>query len=171
MIQFRTATIDDAARIATLVNSAYRGDSSKKGWTTEADFLDGLRTDEAHVKAMIEEPLNQIEIAESEAGMVGSVHLKKENADTLYFGMLTVNPELQAGGVGKRMIEHVESIAKKWGCTRIRITVIHLRSELIEYYKRRGFEATGAFEKFPDDDPVFGIPKTELKLLEFVKKL
>jgi hypothetical protein len=40
----RTATVDDAQEIAALVNSCYRGDSSRAGWTTEADLLGGTRT-------------------------------------------------------------------------------------------------------------------------------
>lgn len=48
-LAFRFATIDDVPQVVVLVESAYRGDSSRVGWTTEADLLHGQRTDEAMV--------------------------------------------------------------------------------------------------------------------------
>ena len=45
-VKISVVTETDIPALDKLVNSAYRGDSSKKGWTTEADLLDGSRTDE-----------------------------------------------------------------------------------------------------------------------------
>ena len=98
--------------------------------------------------------------------------LKKENAETLYFGMLTVKPSAQTIGTGKALIDRLEAIARDWGCTRVRITVIHLRSELISFYERRGYRASGGIEAFHVNETVFGRPKVpEIKLLEFIKAL
>ena len=96
MIRFQTATIHDAKNLSKLVNSAYRGDYSKNGWTTEADLLDGQRTDEESLSALIEAPLNQIELMfeGKSLNILGSVHLVQELPDTLYFGMLTIEPSL-----------------------------------------------------------------------------
>ncbi len=79
---------------------------------------------------------------------------------------------LQAKGLGKEILERVEKIAKRGKCKKIRMHVIHLRPELISFYERRGFRATGKADSFPGSDPRFGIPKVEgLKLLEFEKTL
>jgi GNAT superfamily N-acetyltransferase len=174
MLYFKTATPLDAQNLAQLVNSAYRGDSSKLGWTTEADLLDGQRTDAKNLTALINEPENQIEMAiDSDShSLVGCVYLKKENSHTLYFGMLTVAPKLQTKGTGKALIKHIEEFAKKNHYNFIRISVIQFRTELIKFYERRGFVSTGQFEDFPEDDPQFGIPKINgLKLMEFIKTL
>ncbi len=173
MIRFQTATISEADSLAQFVNSAYRGEFAKTGWTTEADLLDGQRTDGESIKQIIEAPLNQIECAYSlkPESLIGCVHLIQEGSETLYFGMLTVSPTMQGKGFGKILLNHIEQIAKSYGCKKIRITVIPSRKELIDYYKRRGFKETGRFEAFPTD-PKFGIPKvSDLSLQEFIKEL
>ncbi len=172
MIIFKTATIEDTKELAKLVNSAYRGEDSKKGWTTEADLLDGQRTDEKSLNYLICTTLNQIEMAIENGQLIGSVHLKQEDEKTLYFGMLTVAPQLQAKGIGKILLNHIEKIAHQKGLSRIRITVIPFRKELIAFYERRGFKATGRVEAFPESDPLFGVPKVQgLSLHEFEKNL
>ena len=172
MISFQTATVQECSQLADLVNSAYRGESSKKGWTTEADLLGGQRTDAESLREIIQSPMNQIEIAFDEGFMVGSVHLVREELDTLYFGMLTVAPQLQAKGLGKILLNHVEDVARIHHLKRIRMTVIPSRTELIAFYERRGFMATGKDEPFPDADPRFGLPKVaNLSLKEFEKRL
>jgi ribosomal protein S18 acetylase RimI-like enzyme len=173
MIHFRTAQINDAKLITNLVNSAYRGDYSRQGWTTEADLIEGQRTDDASIIKMIQSQGEQIEIAlNSEEKVVGCVFLKQEDETTLYFGMLTVEPSLQGAGLGKKILLHIESIARKENKDKIRLTVIPLRKELIEFYERRGFKATGRLEDFPYDDPANGNPKiSDLKLKEYIKTL
>lgn len=172
-MRFQTATIQDAQRLAELVNSAYRGDYAKQGWTTEADLLDGQRTDEQSLVTLIETPLNQFELVfeGKSLKLLGSVHLIQEAPDTLYFGMLTVEPSLQGQGLGKILLNHAENVARGYGFKKIRCTVIPTRIELIDFYKRRGFKETGSFEEFPTDEK-FGIPKVDgLKLQEFIKVL
>jgi ribosomal protein S18 acetylase RimI-like enzyme len=173
MIHFKTAQIDEAKLITNLVNSAYRGDYSRQGWTTEADLIEGQRTDEASIIKMIQTQDEQIEIAfNSEEKVVGCVFLKREDENTLYFGMLTVDPSLQGAGLGKKILLHIESIARKENKDKIRLTVIPQRKELIEFYERRGFIATGRQEDFPSHDPANGKPKiNDLKLKEYIKTL
>jgi ribosomal protein S18 acetylase RimI-like enzyme len=174
MIRFKTASTLQAFEIAKLVNSAYRGEYSEQGWTTEAAILGGQRTDPEGIINLINAPLNQIEIAydENSQHILGCVHIIQELADTLYFGMLTIEPTLQGQGHGKILLDHIEGIAKIRGLKRIRCTVIPLRTELIAFYERRGFVATGGSEPFPVDDPRFGLPKISgLSLKEYAKLL
>lgn len=170
MIIFRKAEPKDAPKIAELVNSAYRGESSKIGWTTEADLLGGQRTDPDKILDMILEKGSRIEVASDGLSLVGCVHTKTE-ADALYFGMLTVEPKLQNSGAGKLLLKRVEEIAREEGLKKIRMTVISVRKELIAYYERRGYKWTGKTEPFPSHDPRFGLPKQELIFHEFEKKL
>jgi GNAT superfamily N-acetyltransferase len=171
-MRFRTANANEAAALAALVNSAYRGKGSRRGWTTEEHLLGGQRTDEEKILEMIVEPDSRVEVIEDDGTLAACIRLKKEDDGSCYIGTLSVDPARQARGLGRRLIEHSEAIARKWGCRRMRMTVIHLRPELIAYYERRGYAATGASEPFPTHDPRFGLPKVEgLRLLELAKAL
>jgi GNAT superfamily N-acetyltransferase len=167
-LTFRTAVLDDTENIVTMVNSAYRGDSSKEGWTTEADLLGGQRTDSEKITEMISDPQSQIELALNDGQIVGCIYLKKED-QFVYFGMLTVRPTLQTNGYGKKLLMHLEELAFIWGKKKIKMTVISIRHELIEFYQRRGYRWTGEIEAFPSNDPRFGLPKTDLVFHVFEK--
>lgn len=172
MAKFRKAEKFDLPRIEALVNSAYRGDYAKKGWTTEAYILDGQRTDQGKLQELITNQGSEILIAldEETEAIVGCVNVIREH-DALYFGMLTVEPDQQGKGLGKQLLRQIEKIAQKLGLTRIKMTVIHGRPELVSYYERFGYKRTGKTEPFPND-PRYGIPRKEnLFFEEFVKML
>lgn len=166
-MRIRQATANDIVNLNTLVNGAYRGESSKKGWTTEADLLDGIRTSEASLEEMMEKPEAVILVAEEAREISGCVYLERQG-NTLYLGMLTVKPELQAKGLGAQLMQAAEDYAKEKGCTCLRMTVITSRHSLIAYYQRKGFADTGERKPFPDD-PKFGIPKQPLEFLVMEK--
>jgi GNAT superfamily N-acetyltransferase len=160
MITFRRAVAEDAEALVPFVNGGYRGESSKKGWTTEADILGGQRTDPEKMREMIGGKEARVELAHAEDGtLIGCVYLKNEPDGSCYLGMLTVDPARQAGGIGKIIMAHSDALARAWGCRRMRMTVISVRRELIEFYERRGYVRTGAAEPFPENDPTFGLPK------------
>lgn len=165
--EFTQATEAHVDALVALVNSAYRGESSKRGWTTEADLLDGQRTDPESMLKQIQAENSFILIAEeTETGKIdGCVHLRQED-DKCYLGMLTVSPELQGRGLGKFLMEEAEAFSDMLGCTEIYMTVISKRKELIEFYERRGYKNTGEIRPFPYGDERFGLPKTDD--LEFV---
>jgi ribosomal protein S18 acetylase RimI-like enzyme len=169
--EFTQATNENVDDLVKLVNSAYRGESSKKGWTTEADLLDGQRTDADAMGKQIEEENSFILIAqETETENIdGCVHLKKEG-DRCYLGMLTVTPELQGKGLGKFLVEEAEAFADMLDCTEMYMTVISKRTELIEWYERRGYEKTDETRRFPYGDERFGIPKTDDLQFVILKK-
>ncbi|MFV8365850.1 GNAT family N-acetyltransferase [Flavobacterium sp. XS1P27] len=158
------ATIEDVSLLNTLINSAYRGESSKKGWTTEANILEGLRTTEQELTETIQNTKNTILKFTQENQIIGCV-LLIEKKQELYLGMLTVSPELQNSGVGKKLLQQAEIHALELGLPKIIMTVISVRDELIAWYKRNGYEDTGAREPFPASD--VHIPITEVPL-EFI---
>ena len=163
------ATIDDIPALNELVNSAYRGDSSRKGWTTEADLLGGIRTSEASLREMFANPNAIILRYVKDDQLLGCVYLEQKN-DDLYLGMLTVSPDLQAGGIGRQLLEAAEQLAHDRHCRAVTMTVIPQRHELLAWYERRGFQRTGAVHPFPDD-PRFGEPKVPLSFIELEKKI
>lgn len=164
------ATKEDIPALNRLVNSAYRGDTSRKGWTTEADLLDGIRTDPDALKDMMEQPGAVIlKCIDKHENLRGCVFLKKTEKH-LYLGMLTVSPELQGGGIGKKLLEASEAYAREKGCNKIIMTVISVRRELIAWYERKGFNTTGEKSPFPKD-PRFGIPKQKLEFVVMEKDI
>lgn len=170
-LQFRIARTQDSQQISDLVNSAYRGDSSREGWTTEADFLDGQRTDVEAIRENILKPNNWMLLCLKGNEIIGSVHLEKREPATCYFGMFTVKPTLQAAGIGKVFIAEAEKFAKKeMGCLWLEMTVVTIREELIAWYERRGYQFTGEHRPFPYHDQRFGIPLREDIVLGVWKK-
>ena len=169
IMNIRKATKQDIAALNKLVNSAYRGDSSKVGWTTEADLLDGIRTSESSLEEMIDDSNAVILMAEEKDQLKGCVYMQQQD-DALYLGMLTVNPQLQGQGIGANLMRAAEQRAKDIGCKKIKMTVITTRKELIAYYERKGYTDTGERKPFPND-PKFGIPKQPLQFMVMEKTL
>lgn len=162
------ALLTDVTELNTLINLAYRGDSSKKGWTTEADLLDGLRIDEATLTEYIGDVNTTILKYTNDSDEIeGCVYLNLSDGK-LYIGMLTVNPELQNSGIGRRLLAAAEARATEQGCHKLWMTVITTRHELIAYYQRKGFNLTGELKPFPTDTK-FGIQKQPLELLVMEK--
>jgi ribosomal protein S18 acetylase RimI-like enzyme len=155
---------NDIPALNILVNSAFRGESSKKGWTTEADILGGIRTDENILTESLNEPKTTILKYTEGDDILGMVMLKNQS-DSLYLGMLTVAPDLQGSGIGKKLLHASEAFAKAEGLSKIMMIVISIRVELVAWYERHGYVRTGEVRPFPMDDPKFGLPKT---FLEFV---
>ncbi|HSN70112.1 MAG TPA: GNAT family N-acetyltransferase [Steroidobacteraceae bacterium] len=155
----RPATLADTEALVALVNSAYRGASSKVGWTTEADLLGGQRIDAAMLREQIDAPQSMILVHEADGEIVACVALERGEADC-YLGMLTIRPGLQSAGLGSRLLAAAEQIAaERWRAGSIYMTVIEQRTELIGWYERRGYVRTGEYRPFPYGDPRYGLPK------------
>ncbi|HTH54909.1 MAG TPA: GNAT family N-acetyltransferase [Cyclobacteriaceae bacterium] len=164
------ATPEDIPALNKLVNSAYRGDSSRKGWTTEADLLDGTRTDENAIRSFFEEPNATILKYVDDGKIVGCVRLEK-NGSQLYLGMFAVDPTVQNKGIGRKILVGAEVEASKQNCKSIEMTVISERKELIAWYQRNGYEQVGGKIPMVFDNPSGGIPKKDLYFITLEKFL
>lgn len=168
--RYRAAHASDVQAVVALVQSAYRGEASRVGWTTEADLLDGQRTDVEAVTAIIATPASRILLCEQPGELLASAHLEKSGL-TCQFGMFAVRPDQQGGGIGRAMLAEAERIARdEWNCSEMQMLVIPLRSELIAWYERRGYHRTAIFKPFPYGDVRFGIPKRADLRLEVLRK-
>ena len=167
---FRHATAADIPALVALVTSAYRGDASRVGWTTEADMLDGQRIDPEVLAADIARDRSVVLLAERDGLLLACAHVAEEDGAG-YFGMFAVRPDLQGGGVGKAMITEAERIAgQDWGLPVMRMTVIDIRDSLIAFYGRRGYARTGVLKPFPYGDERFGIPLRDDLRFEVLEK-
>lgn len=160
---YRLATLGDVTAIVKLVNSAYRGDSSRKGWTTEADLLSGQRIDAEMVTELLERPKSAILLLPASGPDVKAcVHLEKLEEGEVYLGMLTVDPTVQGGGFGDRLLAGAENYVREHlQAQSVTMTVIKQRTELLAWYARRGYRPTGDVKPFPYGDTRFGVPKRD----------
>ncbi|MBC2668958.1 GNAT family N-acetyltransferase [Novosphingobium piscinae] len=153
-IAFRPAKLDDVGAIRALVESAYRGDSARAGWTHEADMLSGERTSDDEVAGVIADPAQRIVVAIEDGALIGSVAITSKPPRHCYLGMLAVSPARQAGGLGRQLIAAAEAEARRaFGAAVMEMTVIDRRAELIAWYERRGYHRTGETRPFPVDLP------------------
>jgi ribosomal protein S18 acetylase RimI-like enzyme len=158
-LSFRDATEADVDALVALVESAYRGDSSRAGWTTEADILDGQRTDPEGVRDIVTSPDSRLLTVEREGRIVACCQLE-HRGEHAYFGMFAVSPGQQGAGLGKAVLAEAERRAREtWGATEMHMTVISVREDLIAWYERRGYRRTGRTTPFPYGDERFGIPR------------
>jgi len=159
------AAIADIPAISSLLNNAYRGESSKKGWTTEAHLIAGeTRTDAANVKETMEQKGSVfLKYTNGQQQVIGCVNLQ-QHGDKLYLGMFSVDPQLQGGGIGKQLLQAAEEYARYLQCTSIYMSVISVRTELIQWYERHGYQDTGE-RKFFKEDALTG---RHLQPLEFM---
>ncbi|MFD9353105.1 GNAT family N-acetyltransferase [Streptomyces sp. NPDC060031] len=171
-LSFRSAVESDVPELVALVESAYRGEASRGGWTTEADYLEGQRTDEDGVRRVIETPDGTLLVVERGGELVACCQLE-HRGDHVYFGMFAVRPGLQGGGLGKEILAEAERRAREqWDAKEMRMTVVNVREELIAYYVRRGYRRTGEMSPFPYGDERFGVPlRTDLAFELLVKSL
>ena len=161
MLTFRSATLADVELVVALVESAYRGDPSRAGWTTEADLLDGQRTDRREVSELVADPDARIMLA-SEADEVVACVLVRKEGDVGHIGMFAVTPTLQARGIGSALLACAEHIAREeHGVAKAKMTVLEQRRELLAWYARKGYQATGATEPFPYGNERFGLPRRD----------
>ncbi|MFD7594545.1 GNAT family N-acetyltransferase [Kitasatospora sp. NPDC059812] len=169
---FRPATLADVPALVELVESAYRGDASRAGWTTEADLLEGQRTDAEGVAAVIGRSDGVLLVAERDGQLVACCQLE-HRGDRAYFGMFSVRPGLQGGGLGRAVLTEAERLAgEEWGVGELEMTVIEQRADLIAWYERRGFRRTGVFTPFPYGDERFGVPlRPDLRFEKLTKVL
>jgi ribosomal protein S18 acetylase RimI-like enzyme len=159
------AATEDIAAITSLLNSAYRGESSKQGWTTEAHLIAGnTRTNESSVKEVMgQEDSVMLKYTDEQSVITGCVNLQ-QHADKIYLGMLSVAPHLQGAGIGKQLLKAAEEYTLQVNGKAVYMTVISVRTELINWYERYGYNDTGERKPFIED----GVSGTHLQPLEFM---
>jgi ribosomal protein S18 acetylase RimI-like enzyme len=159
-LRFRRAQASDIPALLALVHRAYRGEASRAGWTTEADLLDGQRTNAGELHALSAGAEGtRIILGSTDDVPVASMLFAPEIAH-VYLGMIAVCPARQAEGLGRQLLAEAERITRHERLPpRLRLSVIAQRDELIAWYVRRGFRPTGERAPFPYGEPSFGLPR------------
>jgi ribosomal protein S18 acetylase RimI-like enzyme len=172
-LAFRFARPVDVAAVVALVESAYRGEPSREGWTTEADLLDGRRTDAEAISAVIAGRDSVMLLAEAGGQLVGCCQLERRAGAGAYFGTFAVRPGGQGQGWGGRILAEAERLARdEWGAGTMVMSVLAQRPDLIAWYERRGYRRTGETRPFPYGNERFGVPRRpDLSFASLVKPL
>lgn len=173
-VTFSLATEAEVDAVVALVQAAYRGEVSRQGWTSEADLLDGQRTDPAMVRELLATPGAHILLVRHQADLVGCCELRHlSEARRAYLGMFAVDPARQGQGLGSAVLAEAERIARgEWGTTHLELTVIDVRDDLLAWYRSRGYELTGETAPFPYGDERFGIPRRDdLRFVKLAREL
>lgn len=131
----RAATGADVPSLTRLINTAYR---------VEAFFIRGDRTDEGEVRGWIDTPGSGFLVLETVGpqSLVGAVYVETRPAGG-YFGLLSVDPDVQGKGFGRLLVEAAEERCRSAGCRELTITVVNLRTELPSFYAKFGYQADG----------------------------
>jgi ribosomal protein S18 acetylase RimI-like enzyme len=159
-LTFRFADEGDVPAVVGLVESAYRGEASLAGWTSEAHLLDGQRTDAEAISALLGAPGSVLLLAEAGGELVGCCQLERRPGGEAYFGMFSVRPGRQGQGWGGSILAEAERVARdQWGAATMAMSVLAQRPDLIAWYERRGYRRTGQTRPFPYGNERFGIPK------------
>jgi len=164
------ATSDDLPALHALVESAYRGESARRGWSHEADLLEGQRTDLAALEATLADTEQHLLVFRDNEVLRACVALTTKGDGLAYLGMLTVDPKRQGAGLGRLILAAAEEHAAAFGASRVEMTVIAQRSELIAWYERRGYALTGEQRPFPHGDPRFGLPRRDDLIFAVMEK-
>jgi ribosomal protein S18 acetylase RimI-like enzyme len=161
----------DTPFLVALMDSAYRGENSKEGWTSEADlFIGNKRTDEATVIKLINKPgAVFLKYLDEDGKIDGCVFLHKKDAK-IYLGMFSVSPSSQGKGIGKKILVAAEEYARTQNCISIYMMVITVREELIAWYEKHGYQKTGRVLPFPVDER-YGIPTQHLEMMVLEKTI
>ena len=167
----RVAKAEDIPALEKLVNGVYRGENALKGWTTEAEILDGQRIDSQMLQEILENPKERIFVLDDGGEIKGCVQVT-DSGDSVLLGMLSVPVELQGKGLGAKLIRFVEEDARKRGFKSVKMHVLDVRTELLSYYERKGYRRTGDFSEWPWGDLKWGIPKRDdLKFVVLAKPI
>lgn len=146
------AEIEDAEKIKKLLDTAYRGEKSRKGWTTEAHLISGeVRSSLDSVKKTfcLEGSVFLKYLVKEE--LMACVNIQKQ-IDKIYLGMLAVWPQYQGMGIGKKLLHASEEYAQYVQCKSIYMTVISLRFDIIQWYQKLGYNPTGEILPFEEDE-------------------
>jgi GNAT superfamily N-acetyltransferase len=157
------ATDADVPAVVSLINLAFRGHGENAGWTIEEEYIEGTRITEDLLREDLSAKPHATLLLwhQAEGVLLGCVWLEPQSSGIWYLGLLAVDPREQKAGLGRKLLEAAERWARERGAIEIRMTVVHLRRALIEWYKRRGYILTGATKPFPYGDNRYGTPKRD----------
>jgi N-acetylglutamate synthase-like GNAT family acetyltransferase len=87
-------------------------------------------------------------LSEENGRATGCVFVER-TGERAYMGLLSVDPSLQKQGLGRRLVAAAEEFARELGAHHMDLTVVNIRTELLDIYGKLGYRDTGITEPFP----------------------
>ena len=152
-LKFVVCQKDDIQVVVEIINQVYRSEKKSKSWTTEAHLLGGKRVENESFEKLLKEENSKIYLAKFQDKIIGNIQAKLKN-DDIYIGLFAVQPDFQSSGIGKKLLEYAENNSSNIynKANKFKMLVISIRTDLIEFYKRRGYKVTNSFLEFPKSE-------------------
>ena len=170
------ATEPEFGEIIRLANWAYRGEAgSVPSWNIEEGIVAGQRLNLDLLHEELEQKkggalLTFRDVAQGP--ILGTIWAHPMGDGVWHLSLLTVRPDRQSEGWGRRFVEAGEEYAKEHGARRIHLSVLSARDVLLEWYARQGYWRTGETEPFPYGDARVGRPmRDDLHFVVMVRDL
>jgi ribosomal protein S18 acetylase RimI-like enzyme len=172
-LKFRIATPDDAPQVQQLVESAFRAEESRAGWTDDLGLSSEFRIDVKDIMAMITNPDGVMLMATDENNtLLGSIGTSKRGNNHARMFMLAVDESQRRGGIGGQILTYAEDYGSRiWGVTTFELNALSSRKQLIAWYARRGYKETGETSPFPREKFETLTLPDDLCFVEFEKVL
>lgn len=172
-LNFRVATEEDAAQLQQLVESAFRAEDSRKGWTDDLGLSLSFRLDAQEILAMITKPDSVMLMATNgQNTLVGSIGTSRRDTNHAHLFMLAVDTSQQRSGIGRQVLAYAEDYCQRtWGVTTLGLNALSNRQQLILWYSRRGYKPTGETSPFPREKFENLVLPGDLCFVEFEKVL
>lgn len=136
-LAIRRAETEDAAALAEVYHSAYR-ENRDLGFPAKAESVTG-----STVADWIAD--HHVYVAHVDGRIVGGVRLEEPDPGRLKLSRLGVHEDWKGQGIGGRLLDHVESVARDWGYETIWLTTPETHPYLPDFYRSRGYETAGEY--------------------------
>lgn len=133
-MQIRFADPSELNIITALINQAF---------LVERFFKPGDRLDEETTGDFFRK--GRFLVAEIDGSIAACVYVEMRG-DRAYLGLLSVAPDRQKLGLGRRMVSAAEEFAREMGAHFMDLRIVHLRTELPPIYEKYGYALNGTEE-------------------------
>lgn len=137
----------DVPALLALINAAYDVETGDTGpafkRTPRYDSADALTAAVAEGRVLVARRA-------ADGALQGAIVYEVE-LPAVYFGPFAVAPAAQGAGVGRALLAALERVAHDAGASRLDITVVNVRCDILPMYAKLGFVATGT-SPYPEPD-------------------
>ncbi|KAF4950316.1 hypothetical protein FGADI_8299 [Fusarium gaditjirri] len=151
-LHFRIATEDDAPRLQELIEAAFRFTDAHIDWVGSPELSATFTIDISVIVDRITSDDSKFLVASDvpNGPIIACVNVMRTAPDYGRLCHLAVDPTLQRGGLGKKLVAYGEEyLTKDFGVGKIGLNALHTRKSLIKWYEKLGYVRTGEMTEIP----------------------
>lgn len=138
-VEIRKANIGDVQAIYETILEAF--ESYKKYYTKDAYKMTVIG--HAEIEKRICDDKKEIFVAVCDNEIVGTVTIKLKDESNIHIQSMAVKPKYQGKGIGMKILEEIDKIARKRGCKTMSLECFYPLKKAISLYEKCGFRKTG----------------------------